>query len=112
MKDVDTEMIYQEILNVVVAPHDYVSREDEENAMACAKKIIKMLGGNKKMPLGSPVKVVAIAEGKRCGNCNGKGRVWVSLAPDDGCYEVCDDCDGLGLLFSSEEERDKFYGKY
>ena len=54
---------------------------------------------------------VAFEEGQKCGNCGGKGRVWVSLAPDDGCYEVCEECDGVGQLWSSEWERDKQTGR-
>ena len=31
-----------------------------------------------------------------CPSCGGTGKVWVALAPDDGCYEPCDECFNWG----------------
>ena len=35
---------------------------------------------------------------KPCSRCRGKGHYMVANGPDDVQHEICDDCDGKGIL--------------
>ena len=50
-------------------------------------------------------------EGMRCGNCNGEGKVWVTIGIEDVERELCEHCDGTGQVWSSEYEKDKATGR-
>ena len=58
------------------------------------------------------MKYTNFEEGQTCGNCNGKGRVYLMEGEDGPSgWDICLDCDGTGQVWSSEYEKDKATGR-
>jgi len=49
--------------------------------------------------------------GAKCSNCGGKGKVWAYCGPDDGEWELCEHCNGVGRIYKSEWEKDRQLGR-
>lgn len=48
----------------------------------------------------------------KCTSCKGRGYTLVEISFIDGLgKELCEDCKGEGIVFSSEWEKDQYYGK-
>jgi len=50
-------------------------------------------------------------KGVKCDKCNGKGYYLSQNSPDDVEKELCECCQGRGVIYSSEWARDKQEGR-